>query len=1440
MTAFGVRRMNTDPEIAQFPEPGSKILMFRGNTITFELSLSAARKGSGWLRTNIGNSAVTRREIFRHFRYDETPLGRDWTDIPMSPVNERLFSVTVPLPEVGHFEAKCLFLPEGEIDPVWPAGANTGINVEPADTICANVIYNAFVRQFGPNKAGGYFESTPEDCIELLDSKKYAVIPPSGTFRDLIRELDFIMGTLGCRIIQLLPINPTPTTFARMGRYGSPYAALNFTTVDPAMAEFDLRATPLDQFIELVDAVHHRNGKLILDIAVNHTGWAAAIHELEPRWLARDDKGRIQNPGAWGIIWEDLTKLDYSHKDLWEYIADVFLTWCRRGVDGFRCDAGYMIPEPVWRYVIARVREQFPDAVFLLEGLGGKISVTRDLLNTGNFNWAYSELFQNYDRGQIEWYLPQAVDISKKDGILIHFAETHDNLRLAATSRPYARMRTALCALCSCFGGFGFANGVEWFATEKIVVHESPSLNWGSPENQVDPIQAVSRLLRDHPAFSDRTDISLIETGEGSGIALLRHHRPSGKKLLIIANLDAVNGTTINWLQQPGFTGPVLWDMLSRKKVRIGKSDRYNSAVLKAGEIFCLSEETEEVSRTDSHKTDLTSIPEKILLQRLKAKVLEAIHAVDGLTDLQAFGIEDAAFSLAADPVSFCSRLNTASEEPRVTIWKYPEDVKREVMIPPDHFFCINARMPFRAMLIHKTRVVGIENSLPLQDGTFFALFCPWTRPQTASASLELTLFPSGPAVKATGRLLFLHRRMASDRPRIRNFFAKKDIRKAPMMFLSTNGRGAMFRSALSWSVLQSRYDALLAANLDPDHPVNRHIMFARCRAWVVFQGYSQEVTVETLQSFYYTNGAGYWRFEIPTGKGSHIMLTIKGAMLPGENATLLSFYRHPGQRAGNGPDDAEPVRLILRPDIEDRGFHEVTKAYSGPEQAFPRAVAEHGQGFIFAPSPHHRLSIHISEGDFIREPEWHYMVHRPLEAQRGLDPDSDLFSPGYFSCLLKGDHQIELLARIEPAGVLPRQYQSVPSRIRRIELPESLQPIAMEQALHKAMDAFIVARKDLYSVIAGYPWFLDWGRDALIFVRGMIAAGKVKTAGAVIKQFGMYEENGTLPNMIVGDYLGNRDTSDAPLWFCMACSDLLRKGEHMTFLEEDCGGRKIRDILLSIANAYSSQTANGIRMDPDSALIYSPEHFTWMDTNYPAGTPRQGYPIEIQALWYAALKLFERIDGKHDSRWQTLAEQLRSSIYAYFYLDAEGYLADCLHAGPQTRIQHAKKDDALRPNQLLAITTGLVEDKAVGRNMLAACEALLIPGAIRSLADKPTVYPLTIRHNGEVLNDPHRPYRGKYEGDEDTRRKPAYHNGTAWTWMFPLFSEAWAMVYGPAAKDTALSILFSGSRLMETGCVGHIPEILDGDFPHMPRGCDAQGWGVSELLRVLIKLNIN
>jgi len=1432
--------MNNSGLIIQNPAQGTRLLLFRGDIKTFTLSLPRKEEGSAWLRTNIGHAGITREEIIREVFNDEPSLGRDWFDIPMSRVDDLRFQVTLPLCETGHFEAKCFFLKKGELDPIWPDGPNITINVEPADTCCSNIIYNAFVRQFSPYKSGGGHPCPSEKgCIKALDRSGYAVIPPSGTFRELLRELDFIVGELGCRILQLLPVHPTPTTYARMGRFGSPYAALSFTSVDPALAEFDPRATPLEQFIELVDAIHERNARVFIDIAINHTGWASSLHETHPEWLVRDEDGRIKAPGAWGVTWEDLTNLDFTHKDLWQYMADVFLTWCGRDVDGFRCDAGYMIPVPVWKYIIARVRDKYPDTVFLIEGLGGKISVTREILNKANFNWAYSELFQNYDRSQIESYFPGAVEVSQSEGIMVHFAETHDNNRLAARSKTFARMRTALCALCSGNGAFGFANGVEWYATEKINVHEAPSLNWGSASNQVNHIRQINTLLKLHPAFHDRTELKLVQQGGGNHIVLLRHHIPSGKKLLIVVNLDDENQTCVSWNPElVGMGGPVFTDLLSEEEfvaTRSGRQQTYLLEPVAPGQVLCLTSDQNDINLIQNRAGRNFMLLDRIKKQRLRAKALDVFRYYNDQA-LEKFDLDSVERQLSEDPVEYCRNLNPFSLESRVITWQWPRDLKREVMVPPGHFLLVRASNSFRAKIMNKDRVMAYEESLPCIDGSFFALFSPLDAPVAhCSHTLKLSVYTPGHCEHVDAPLFFLS---GAEDAKVKRIFQRSELLQRPLSLLGTNSRGGMLRANVLWGKLCSRYDALLAANLNPEFPEDRWIMFTRCRVWLVFQGYSQEICFDCFDSFCYDcNSRGFWLYHIPVGQGEHVSLSIGIEMKAGENAARIVFFRNRAKGRNRMLADCRQVQLILRPDIEDRSFHETTKAYLGPEHSWPESVTAQPHGFTFSPTPERQLSIRISDGSFVWEPEWHYMLHHSIEAERGLDPDSDLFSPGYFSCVLTGGQTVELTADImSPQDRKPLQYSS--SRYMESFVFDDKTLYKPDEALKQAIDHYVVKRGALNTVIAGYPWFLDWGRDALIFARGLIAAGRTKDVRTILKQFGQFEIDGTLPNMILGKNPANRDTSDAPLWFFAVCSDLVKAEGSEDFLNEKCGSRTVREVLLSIGRSMIAGTPNGIRMDPESGLIFSPLHFTWMDTNHPACTPREGYCIEIQALWFFALSFLARIDYKGTGNdWKSIAGQVQTSILDLFLIEEEGYLSDCLYARSGKPARLAEPDDALRPNQLLAITLGAVTDTTVCRNILAVCEELLIPGAIRSLADRPVRCPLTIMHNGKAINDPHHPYQGKYCGNEDTKRKPAYHNGTAWTWLFPTFCEAWVKTYGENAKETALAWLGGSTRLMDQGCVGHVPEILDGDFPHTQRGCDAQAWGASELLRVWLEL---
>ena len=367
----------------QTPCCGEYLLKWKGDELAVSLKLTSPKAGRAVLRTDIGG---------------------EWNDLPMSEIAAGEFSVPVPLCRVGLFSGKCCFFPEGSSVPEWPQGGNFRVKVEPAATRSANSIYTVFPRQFG-------------------------------SFREVVRRLPHIMDTMGFRIVQTLPPFPVPTTYAVMGEYGCPFAATDFHSVDPAMAEFDTSATPLDQFRELIDAVHARGGGFFIDLPANHTGWASTLHTHHPEWFRRSENGEFASPGAWGVVWEDLVELDYVHEELRDYMAEVFLFWCRQGVDGFRCDAGYMIPEAAWVRIVKLVREQYPDTVFMLEGLGGAIEVTDSLLNRAGLDWAYSEIFQTYDRWQFESYLPAANARAERFGSLVHFAETHDNDLCASPCR---------------------------------------------------------------------------------------------------------------------------------------------------------------------------------------------------------------------------------------------------------------------------------------------------------------------------------------------------------------------------------------------------------------------------------------------------------------------------------------------------------------------------------------------------------------------------------------------------------------------------------------------------------------------------------------------------------------------------------------------------------------------------------------------------------------------------------------------------------------------------------------------------------------------------------------------------------------------------------------------------------------------------------------------
>jgi predicted glycogen debranching enzyme len=666
-----------------------------------------------------------------------------------------------------------------------------------------------------------------------------------------------------------------------------------------------------------------------------------------------------------------------------------------------------------------------------------------------------------------------------------------------------------------------------------------------------------------------------------------------------------------------------------------------------------------------------------------------------------------------------------------------------------------------------------------------------------------------------------------------------------PTLALLTNGIGGMARLCADLGRVNSKYDCALGANLNPTVPVDRHVFVKRIRVWVNADGFLSPLDFKNLKSFN-AGSPAIWQFIANAGDGRTVEIELRAEMVEGKNTTVFQFSR-PTEKLACGkqlPADAD-VRLTVRVDIEDRNFHSETKRNSGADFHFSsntRAL-DKAVGFAFTPASDRELQVFADVGEFHPQPEWCENIPHPVEQTRGQTASGDAYSPGWFELpLTKGaSATLVLTAEADVQKSRSSGRESAHSSQSRLTSAAKIQDFA--QKLSDAAKQFVVRRDDGKTVIAGYPWFLDWGRDSLICARGLLAAGMTDEVKQLLLTFAKFEKDGTLPNTIHGNDVSNRDTSDAPLWFAVVCEEFSQtqnsklKTQNFFDTPVDENGRTIRDVLTSIAENYARGTPNGIRMDSDSALIWSPSHFTWMDTNYPAGTPREGYPVEIQILWIRLLRQLEKISAAADQKkWRDLADHAMASFEKLFWLEDKGWFADVLIGGLRVIARDATASDALRSNCLFAVSLGLITGERAKRCVEAAQKYLVVPGGLRSLAPLPVAVPLAIYGNdGRLLNNPPEPYWPRYEGDEDTRRKPAYHNGTAWTWTFPTFCEALARVwnFSPEAVAAAKAYLGSSEKILNEGCLGQIPEILDGDAPHTQRGCDAQAWGATEALRV-------
>jgi len=627
-------------------------------------------------------------------------------------------------------------------------------------------------------------------------------------------------------------------------------------------------------------------------------------------------------------------------------------------------------------------------------------------------------------------------------------------------------------------------------------------------------------------------------------------------------------------------------------------------------------------------------------------------------------------------------------------------------------------------------------------------------------------------------------------------------------------GAAALARAA--WGTVRSQYDALLAWNPSRTGPSDRRVVLPRMRQWLRFaHGLNLPVDAAAVVDFcVLSRSTMRWRFQL-----EEIRWSINATL--GDNAVTFSLERE-------GPASPDAI-ILLRPDLDDRTFHSVTKAYEGAEQRFPGAVQGVSQeGFQFRLQHGAELTFSAQGATFQAGTEWCYMVPLPFDAERGLATSMDVFSAGEFHW----HPATQVKATLHAAISTPDQAAAAAAASICTVAEPTVWPLP--SAMQRALDLYLVQRDAEWTVIAGYPWFLDWGRDSLIFVRGLLADGRLEQACSIIRRFAAWEEAGSLPNMVCGADASDRETSDAPLLLVLAIRDAAALDP--TVLEQTAGSRTLRQIVLDLVTAhFQDSTHHGVRCDHASGLLYSPSHFTWMDTQNPAGSPRQGYAIDIQALWFAALTFAQQLAPTHG--FGEKAAQVASSVAQYFWQPDRGYLSDCLHSPHFAPASEALADDHLRPAQLQAISLGLITDETIQQAVLSACHVLLVPGALRTLAPQPVVHPITIAWSSPVQHDPLQPYHGQYTGPEDSHRKPAYHNGTAWPWQMPSYVEALLQVLGPEVLPQARKLMSATVWLMRSGCIGQLPEILDGDSPHRPRGCGAQAWSISEWLRVWKKL---
>ena len=639
--------------------------------------------------------------------------------------------------------------------------------------------------------------------------------------------------------------------------------------------------------------------------------------------------------------------------------------------------------------------------------------------------------------------------------------------------------------------------------------------------------------------------------------------------------------------------------------------------------------------------------------------------------------------------------------------------------------------------------------------------------------------------------------------------------------WLVTNGLGGFASATISGEITR-RYHGFLIAALPA--PQGRVVMLNDLDVAV---GRSDGSLASLRDSgrfvdFTLTMGLPSWRYEIDG------MTIEKSVLMPARhNITYIGFRLIGGARA---------IRLFLRPAVN---FRRIEAAVSEP-LASGYALTADGQHYEIAAGsglPVLRLMMSGCDGtSFTADGGSRHECDFMTEEQRGYDARGSLWSPGYFTVELQPDSIATLIAATEPWHTVEALHPDAARRFeteRRRRLVAMAPPAAREglaAELVLAADSFIITPvgrvadivrahaegDEMRTVIAGYHWFTDWGRDAMISLEGLtLATGRVAEGKWILRAFAHYVRDGLIPNMFPeGDCEGLYHTADATLWFFHALARYV----------EYTGDRATLTLILpklqEIVRLHLEGTRFGIKADPrDGLLSQGAEGYqlTWMDAKVGdwVVTPRRGKAVEINALWYNALSLLTQWlrDARHPEADEIAghAELTRQSFNRRFWNESRGCLYDV--------VDGENGDDAsFRPNQIFAVSLPHpVLDRQYWRPVVDAVEQkLLTPFGLRSLApDEPD-------------------FKSRYFGDLRAR-DAAYHQGTVWAWLIGPFIDAWLKVH-PDKREKARGLLAGFETVVAEAGIGSISEIFDAEPPFTPRGCMAQAWSVAEVLRCLVK----